>query len=600
MKQKKYLKIFNLLGITVSICLMNTSCAGIKISESATSPKTETNPLQPESTRPNSNNPNVNGNSDLALNNSKNELINLLKTEDSNISLYKDYSKIKNKLQNAYNSAKNVNNDSNAKNDVFIQTINELQLAINSAAKEKTAFDNSKHELVDAYNALKNTLSNKENDLRSIGDDSNYQEIKNQYESLYSEAELIITNTLQDENLTKEKIQIAKNNIIDLISDINDKKAISNEYLNFKKFSLSSENFIGDFLKTQNQASNWRIVSFSSNLSDPNIKFATRKIDKLPATDNLSNITDVAWIYDLRSQNNKSSSYNLKFKYYSGSSAVLYFPYKTYTSSQNSNNLGLQYKLNNGDLIDISSNISDAQIGDIKIAKINLNGLIFGENIISFSAPLNKQNPMIGNMYIAKSETEESINKINDNLFGNEKVEGNPNTITVNFVKGYGMANKIATNLTKFNGKFNDNEAAQTQYLIGYLGSKEGSGNDSQTDRYYIFYVNASVEGTYKISGFYNSGENRGLSFWKDNYGTNDSGKKAKFHNLNSGAGNWTDKLKMFNEQQKTNDSSASLNLTKGLNKIIVSGLASNSAAPNLGNITFTLDTTTQPAASSN
>ncbi|UTS70551.1 hypothetical protein [Mycoplasma bradburyae] len=587
--KKNILKIVSLLSAFSIVVLSATSCTGVKISETnppSISPNqpTDPNPSNPEPTKPT-----MKDESNPSLILAKEELNNLLKTEDSNISLYNDYSEIKSKLQNAYNVAKSINSDSTSNEQSILEAKNTLRTAIDNAASEKSSFDSSKPQLVEAYKSLKNTLGNKSNVLNQIGDNASYQGLINQYNSLYSVAELIITNTLQANDLTKGKIYNAKSDIENFVSTISDKKMVSDEYLNFKKFSIKSDNFIGDFSKTQNQPENWRIVSFSSNLNNVNNKFAFRKIDKLAQTDNLSDITDVAWIYDLRSQEGKTASYDFKFNYYSGSNAVLYFPYKIYTTSQNSTNLGLQYKLNNGDLIDISSIISDAQIDDIKIAKINLTGLIFGENTISFSVPSDKQNPMIGNMYVAQSESEESINKIRDNIFANEWNENNHNVITVNLVKGYGIANKIKTNLTKFSGKFNDNEETKTYYLLGYLGSKEGSGNDSKTDRYYVFYLNAPTQGTYKISGFYNSGETRGLSFWKDAYNAQENGKKAKFNNLNSGNNNWTSKLKNFNEAQKLSGNNASLDLIKGLNKIIVSGKEANNAAPNLGNITFTL-----------
>ncbi|UTS69812.1 hypothetical protein [Mycoplasma bradburyae] len=321
-------------------------------------------------------------------------------------------------------------------------------------------------------------------------------------------------------------------------------------------------------------------------------------------------LTNVQWIYSLDTETSSDSqmktqaSYSIEFDYY-GESATLYFPYKARKNSELEGNvatkLSLKYKLNDNDQVN-DIDVSKAKVNSIEVAKVNLTNLNFGKNKITFITEANKDAPMIGNMYIATTDT--TYDAVYNDIFGNETSKEEPNKITVNFLKGYGLANKgygvtNSTFIKKMNSKLdsdgNENQVEVKEYFVlGYLGDR-ASGNE-QTDgsnvKYYTFYVNAPRDGSYEISGIYNSGENRNLIFWKDNYNASESGKKAKFVNLNSGQGDWSNKVKSFNENQKENNGSASLQLSRGLNKIIVSGGAWNSAAPNLGNVAFTFKET--------
>ncbi|MDC4182098.1 hypothetical protein [Mycoplasma bradburyae] len=264
----------------------------------------------------------------------------------------------------------------------------------------------------------------------------------------------------------------------------------------------------------------------------------------------------------------------------------MWFPYKSYLSTQNTNNLGLQYKLNNGPNQNIE-NITNAVVDDIKVCEVSLSGLNFGSNTISFSVPDGKENPMIGNMYITISNSEEEKNKVYDSIFASEKGLTNPNAISVNFVKGYGLSTipegTYQTNFTKRSAAIDDVGEIKDEYLLGYLGNVT-THNGPHDEKYYTFYINVPVSGRYEISGIFNSGESRGLTFWKN--GLRNNNEQAKFVNLR--AADWN-KLKSFDKDNKAMNGSSSLQLDKGLNKLIVTGQEQNSVAPNLGNVTFKL-----------
>ncbi|MDC4183931.1 hypothetical protein [Mycoplasma bradburyae] len=619
MKRKSILKFVSLLGIGSFVALASASCTKTIKKDETTKPSKPSKPANPGTDISNSNGMD-NTNPPAQPNNSeeKNKLSTSIATKNTNVALYSDYSVIKATLEKAYNDAQTIYDKDNASKEELVAAKNELETAIAKAKTDKDTFNSSNTELVNAYNTLKEKVKAKDTNL-SLVSDAKYTGIKDRLDSLYMQASEIISKTLQASPApTTESITMLSNSIGDAVSKIADWKNVADQYSTFKTFEISdfNENFKGDFKYTAKPSDSQRIVSYSSDFNNDEAskhwRYARRSIAKESDKEEIKKITKVSWIYNLDTADNPSdaeatqtqkttATYNITFKYYGGSNATLYFPYKAIKTDQTGDNaeskLSLKYKLNDQENA-TSIDIKDAKVDDIKVKSINLEGLKFGDNTISFMTESGKSAPMIGNIYISSSNT--NVDAVYNDIFGNEVDSNNKDQITVNFVKGYGLANKgigisnnttdESTNFTKFSGKLDSSEETKVYYLIGYLGkyAPHLTNNDSNV-RYYTFYVNAPKNGDYEISGFYNSGENRGLSFWKDSFNVTNANNVAKFKDLNSGDRNWTDKLKSFNHSDSKNNDKSYLTLTQGLNKIIVSGYDNNREAPNLGNVTFTL-----------
>ncbi|MDC4183550.1 hypothetical protein [Mycoplasma bradburyae] len=595
MKVKSITKIISLLSTSSLVTLSITSCNGLKLSNSNEIDQPKDIDPKPDPSLPTTNNKPSN---DPLVNQARTELNSLINDKETKVNLYEDYSKIKETLESAYNSSEIINTNPDSTLEQLQKAIADLQSAIDAAASTKTDFDNNNSELVTAYFSLKTILATKDNKISELGlNDIKYNWIKEHINSIYNSANTIINNTLQPVTpLDISTVNTAKQNIENSIksTDIQTYKTNVDGYVDFKKFPIinDAEHFKGTFAKTGNQPSDKTIVAYSSNISEPSYKFAKRTIKDLGSS---ANPTDVAWIYDLKSGENQSASYDLKFTYYGGSSATLYFPYKSYSNLITQDNFALQYKLNDGEnVFDITSLIRDASVDDVKVAKIELTGLNYGDNTISFSIPSDKKNPIIGNMYITLPNYSGSETKVYNSIFGNEADMQNKNKITINFAKGYGLANKSITEIKKINAAINNNGTATDNFVLGYVGSRDsGSNNDAVNIRYYSFYVNAPTEGLYEISGIYNSGESRKLVFWTKQYNNTETDGKAQFKNLMS-SGSWDNSLKSFDSTNKDDGFKSTLKLKQGLNKIVVSGDVNSSnanLAPNLGNVTFTLST---------
>ncbi|MDC4184282.1 hypothetical protein [Mycoplasma bradburyae] len=604
MNKKSILKVVSLLSVGSIVMLSATSCNGIKLSEQLKSSNLDTQPQPDPNLDKNPTNEHmVDGGVSALVTKARTELDNLIKTKADKLDAYSDYSVIKNELTSAYNAAELTKNSNSATEQQLNEAKASLQSSINKAEADKTEFDNGHTDIVRAYKELKTTLNNKSAILSSLNDDK-YVGIRSYFKTYYDTAEQIITNTLQYDGLTKNTIDQAKNKIVELTDNLDSKKSNIDQYSTFKMFRVNNTNFKGSLKYSATPADSQKLVTFSSDFDNDNNsykwRYANRLIDSETKERSIQ-ITNVSWIYSLDTQdgmNMTTASYDLDFEYYGGNTATLYFPYKAAKADQVSgSNLSLKYKLNENNPVNVD--LTGVAVNDIKVATINLTGLKFGMNKISFTTEANKKAPMIGNFYI--STTNDTVDAVYNDIFGNEVSADNPDKITVNFLKGYGLANKgygvtNSTFIKKMTGKLDsdilgDQVPNNDYYVIGYLGdASQGSEQQNGSNiKYYTFYVNVPKDGTYEISGIYNTGENRGLFFWKDNYNASQPGKKAKFSNLNSGQNNWTDKLKSFNKMQKADNESASLELSKGLNKIIISGAAWNRAAPNLGNVSFTL-----------
>ncbi|MDC4163689.1 hypothetical protein LNO75_03835 [Mycoplasma sp. T363T] len=527
----------------------------------------------------------------------KNQLKVLIDGKDVELAMYDDYSMIKSTLDQVYETAKVINSKTNATSQELIDAKTNLDAAINKAKTDKMAFDTTNQELVTAYVALKNKLKTKDANLQLVSDEK-YSPLKNYISNLYNQASTIITGTLQA-NPKPEKTNIMKitSDIDNALTNIEDKKSNIESYANFKLFKISNENFKGNTLYSNSSPDNQNLVGFLQDFDNTAEGKRWKYAKRIIAGDvqNSDNLTNVRWIYNLNTETGSDktpASYEVSFTYY-GSKATLYFPYKLAKTEDISTKISLKYKLNDKDVTDVD--LTEAKVDQISVAKIDLTDLKFGENKIVFSTDANKTAPLIGNIYL--SATDKTSDMVYNDIFGNEIDSNNPDKITVNFVKGYGLSkfpvkdSQYKTIIKKFTGKLATETQNKTSYLIGYLGSKVSLA-DTDNEKYYIFYLNAPKYGKYEISGIYNSGENnRGLTFWKDSYNRNmnEDGKVAIFNTPNTG--NWDNTLKVFAKDQATaeNHSNSYLQLSKGLNKIIVSGKTASQSAPNLGKVTFTL-----------
>ncbi|MDC4183468.1 hypothetical protein [Mycoplasma bradburyae] len=606
-KTKKLLQLSFSLGFLATTALVATSCNQPK----TVTPK-PTNPMQPgngsettpgtgETMQPG----NGSGTGTTTSDNTeaKNQLKVLIDSKDTKLAMYDDYSMIKSKLANAYVTAKIVNDKTDATKDELTNAKTTLETAIATAASSKDKFDKDNAPLVALFKTLKDKVANKDSILSTLTED-NY--IKTYITGLYTEATNIITAGLQPATaLVANNLETLSNNIETSTSNLDMKKNTLDEYSNYKKILVDSGTFKGDTLYNKTSPDNQSIVAFSSDFDNSNMNYqwrtARRLIHKEDKAKSLE-VTSVGWIYNLNSMmgdDKKAASYDLDFNYYSGSSAKLYFPYKAAKTEQASdvqNKLSLKYKLNNKEAVAV--NLDMAKVDGIAVAKIDLTDLNFGKNTISFTTDADKAAPMIGNFYITNADKDSNV--VYNDIFGNEYATDNLNKITVNLVKGYGLANKgigvmdngndASTDFSKLTGKLNDQGENKDYYLLGYLGlSNPVNSEHSANEKYYTFYVNAPKAGVYDISGIYNSGSNVGLTFWVDTFNNNMNNSLAKFKNLMFGR--WEEKkLNVFDSNKKfDNMTPTSLNLKAGLNKIIVSGLTGNQQAPNLVNVTFTL-----------
>ncbi|OCX90188.1 hypothetical protein BAU13_01965, partial [Mycoplasmoides gallisepticum] len=398
-------------------------------------------------------------------------------------------------------------------------------------------------------------------------------------------------------------------------------------------------------------------VTTGSDNARPNWSFAQRKVwtsntdilsQPQPAEgENQQSAPDVSWIYNLTGMGAK---YSLTFNYYGLSTGFLYFPYKLVNSSD-SDKVALEYKLNESTVKTIdfapsqtspvpsdatrennpstaapvqgSTEINPAPtLDDIKIAKVTLSNLKFGSNTIEFSVPtqaegeMPKVAPMIGNMYLTSSDSDVNKNKIYDDLFENNSVQqDNQAAVTVDLLKGYSLATNYSIFVRRFMG-LQENSMTRTEpiYLVGFIGGNQGrisqakrsnfqnfnnSPTQNNNNRTFTIYVNAPTQGEYYISGSYLSQPSRSLML-SNNTSTNQNNSLTISNLMQS---NWNT-LGHFNTQMTTESATTSgntqmkrtLTLNQGLNKIVVSGV-NNGDTPFIGNLTFTLSTTSQTSA---
>lgn len=600
LKVVSFLSVGSILGLTLSSC-------------TSLSNSVEQKPVDPINRQPELN----------TGEQTKRQLNNLIDSQPTTLQMYEDYKNIRNTLNAAYQAARIISDSNNSTPEQLEAAIVTLRNAIGKASADKTAFNNQHSELVMAYNRLKAQMQSASLIISSLNEEK-YSAIKTNITPIYDQAKVIIANTLQSFGQNEKATITNIENITQSISKLVSEKQNADEYAVFKRFDVKKENLIGTFANTSPVPEEYSFVAYSANINNYSYNFATPKIWVYPheITDrsegaivsNSSELTNVGWIYSLTPAAQAESKYEFNFEYYGPSSvAYLYFPYKSINSL--SNRIVFDYLLNHQESSDNSFRdhliIPTPSVDSISVIRLPITNLRYGMNTITLRSHKNLPFPVVGNMYLSSAPDGDTnaLDKIYNDIFGNIVSPDNPREITVNVLKAYGLASSSMIVMRQFNPNVNNKPltldgVAQNKpyYLIGNLGGSDQSGAGvspnalrtfSPNTRTYTFYVNAPQAGSYNISGIYNSSDSRGLEF-KTTSGTGQaqSTSVVKITNLSSGSTDAQNTLKTFDtaktETTTVEDTNRVLTLTKGLNKILVTGLNSQ-AAPNLGNITFRL-----------
>ncbi len=474
-KEKNILKFVSLLGIGSFVMLAAASCTQATTPTPNPTPNPEPKPNPPSGGMNGGNtNPGNSGgmdNSAQQLSAAKKALTNLLNAQTEKVGLYNDYANIQDTLVKAYTAAKEISD----KSDATLQEVNNakttLETAITTAASSKTSFDEKNPELIKAYNALKETLKNEKSNLDLVMD-AEFAAIKNNLDSLYQTAKTFVEGTLQPKMGNSPQVEAvtqANQAIINATQMLETRKnnasTLNTSFLKETLKSASLSAATGDNATTvQQQPGDYSFVAYASDITSPNWNFAQRTVwtaDNNLVTSPLPNnsqnsapLTDVSWIYTL---SGTGAKYTLTFDYYGPQTGYLYFPYKL-VKDDDKNNIGLQYKLNDGNFEQInfaptqpvesasteparstmlqtaSENQTSEEnmtagsqlnttptVSDINVAKVTLSNLKFGSNTIEFSVStgegeMSKVAPMIGNMYLTSSDSDVNKKKIYDDL----------------------------------------------------------------------------------------------------------------------------------------------------------------------------------------
>uniref|UniRef100_UPI00055A12B1 FIVAR domain-containing protein n=1 Tax=[Mycoplasma] imitans TaxID=29560 RepID=UPI00055A12B1 len=567
----------------------------------------------------------------------KAELNTLISSQQAKVSLYEDYAKIQDTLTKAYAAAQAVldKTDSTAQNLKDAKTT--LETAISAADTAKTEFNKTHEALVTSYTELKTNLSKQDETLAQFAQPQ-FEGIKNHLTALYTAGTAVAKMKLQSADgtaLDANKVTNANKAIVDATASellANQKNNANDLGTKFVKQILSKSGVLtneNEPVQEHAQPVNYSFVGYSVDLNGtdnmaPSWNYTKRTVLTLDGylveNQNGENgnkpLTDVSWVYSLGTGN----KYSLKFSYFGPSTGYLYFPYKLVKADQ-AGKIGLEYSLNGGSKTAVqfaapasSMPAADGEehpmstepttttpensdmvnpapaVNDIKVAKVALSELKFGDNTIEFTVPNDKVAPMFGNFYLTSNANNSEM--VYDDIFGNSLSNG---TVTVDVLKGYNLASDYSTYFAQYKNMTVDDKDLGDHYLIGFIGGQTdrvwNSGGtpvmntplNKGNSRTFTLFVNAPQNGDYYVGGVYRTGDDRilKLSTTTNNF--------FQFFKLNSGTGA---PLKTFDS--KTLDEAnvltkkRTIKLTKGLNKITL-GSINNGNAPNLGNLTFTL-----------
>lgn len=259
-KKRIILKTISLLGTTSFLSIGISSCMSIT--------KKDANP----------------NNGQTQLQAARMELTDLINAKARTLASLQDYAKIESSLSSAYSEAETVNNNLNATLEQLNMAKTNLESAINQANTDKTTFDNEHPKLVEAYKALKTTLSQRATNLEGLASTA-YNQIRNNLVDLYNKASSLITKTLDPLNggtlLDSNEITTANKNINNTLSTINEQKtnadALTNSFIK-EVIQNNKQSFVGMFTNTNVQPSNYSFVAFSADVTPVNYKYARRAV----------------------------------------------------------------------------------------------------------------------------------------------------------------------------------------------------------------------------------------------------------------------------------------------------------------------------------
>ncbi|MFN3044447.1 hemagglutinin [Mycoplasmoides gallisepticum] len=567
-------------------------------------------------------------------------LTNLLSSKNANVEMYSDYAKIKNDLTAAYTTAETALQNQATTLEQVKNATSTLQAAIAKAANDKKTFDDQNPELVTSYAELKTNLSKQDETLSPFAEPQ-FEGIKNHLTALYTAGTAVVKMKLQSVDgmvLDATKVNNANKAIIDATNSkllMDQKNNATDLGTMFVKQILSKSSVLTNenvAVEEHAQPVNYSFVAYSvdihgtDNNTPPSWNYTKRTVftvdGSLIENQNGENgnkpLTDVSWVYSLGASN----KYSLKFSYFGPSTGYLYFPYKLVKADQ-AGKIGLEYSLNGGakSALQFAASVSatdDAAgethtmptettttipansdmvnpapaVNDIKIAKVTLSELKFGDNTIEFTVPDQKVAPMFGNFYLTSNANNSEM--IYNDIFGNSLSN---DTVTVNVLKGYNLASDYSTYFAEYKNMTVDDKDLGNHYLIGFIGGNNNrswnkdkgtpmnSPVNTGSNRTFTLFVNAPQNGDYYVGGVYRTSNNRTLKLWT----TSDIENFVQFDNLNSGS---NAPLKTFDsktmDMNNVSNNKRTIKLKKGLNKITL-GSINNSIAPNLGNLTFTL-----------
>ncbi|WP_208964640.1 FIVAR domain-containing protein [Mycoplasmoides gallisepticum] len=532
-------------------------------------------------------------------------------------------------LQTAINTASNTKADFNRDNQELVEKFNSLKTLLGD--KETTLAQS----MDDHYATINNHLKGLYDDVQKVvdrslspieGDEPNVEQLTSLSEKLVS------ASSEETINSQKEKADNLRSGFMKYVLDSQHLTGTDDQHKNPQPWNYAFAAYSVDLGGSPSSAE--PTGAEPSSTPDINFSFAKRQLWSNTTTvlSDSSSLTDVSWIYGFFGADAK---YTLTFDYFGPNNAYLYFPYKL-VKQADSDKVELQYKLNDGAPIQVnfasSETIENTEmnpapaVNKINVAKVMLTGLNNGTNKVEFSVPTTdnsnpKVAPMIGNIYLTSSP--DNKNQIYNSIFGNEPTTDNPNVININLVTGYGLAADYSTYIAPYTRALTNVAGSPSvmRFLVDYVGNNNVRGpsnnnnswynngtnpqktpSTSNDQRSFIFYVNAPQDGDYSIQGTYYTGESRGLNFALD--GSSD--QVIKISNLLSSR-SWNGTLRRFDtngvnatnglesNRQSLNDqlrfSKTSLHLTKGLNKIIVTGDSTirNKSAALFGELTFTL-----------
>lgn len=579
MKKKSLFRLASLIGVGSFAAVVPASCNSLIRSVN----HTETVP--DDSNRSNNNQDGDQG----GLSNqseTRNQLSGLLNKQANQVGMYNEYKQIQAGLKGAYEAAKAVVDNTNSTSEQLNEAKTALENAISQAERNKDSFNQNNAQLIGVYNQIKEQISGINESL----DQAAYSGIRAKLRPIYQAAIIVLQNGLQTAGGSAVSLPYATKVSSDLsaaLAKLPEWKQNADQFANFKKFALSPTNFVGPIANDNTQQpSDFGFSAFSVAV-DASYKYAKNKIkvgDATNASKEVQALTDVGWIYNFGREAN--DGYEFSFDYYGPSKAWLYFPFKL--SKQTNQTVSFYYSLNDRNAaIERKVIINAPTVDSIQVAKVPLDDLKFGRNKVAFSSIEGTTTPMVGNFYISSSDHNDD--SVYNSIFGNTLSE-DKNSVTVNFLDGYGLADNSKTLLRQISATLGDSTESNSYYVIGWWGGSAGNNTMSanainNTSRTYTFYVNAPKSGAYNVSGYTNANEVRDLVFKTAPLPPNP--QQTYTLTLSSLPTSGENKVVKFDTATMGNDKT--LTLQKGLNRIVVMGGTSfEGNAPNLGNVTFT------------